>query len=271
MFRTLLIALTLGLLIVPVVARAADKKPTKPSVEESAAQLRADLKSADVETRRAAVRSLPHNAAASLLMPDLMAALKDSDGEVREWAATVLGPQGEASVAAVPQLIVQLESDPVKTTRETAARALGRIGKAVPTNRTMIGPLEKAARDDADSVTRVVALGALLLMDPENTERRDAVRAFLKHDDPLTRMKAAHSLGYLMDKAQIAAPEIAQALQKATDPKQRAYLGRALGQVGDRAQLPILLAELERETDTTAQSEMRGAVKRLGGTPPAKK
>jgi len=84
-------------------------------------------------------------------------------------------------------------------------------------------------------------------------------------------MKAAHSLGYLLERAQVAGPEIAKALQQATDPHQRGYLARALGQVGDRNQLPILLAELDRETDPTAQSEMRGAVKRLGGTPPAKK
>jgi HEAT repeat protein len=271
MLRALLIAFTIAMHHDFATVRAADKKSEGPSVEEQAAKLREDFKSTDPAVRRSAVSSMPHSPAASLLMPELFAALKDSDGEIREWAATVIGNQGEKSVGAVPQLIVQLESDPVKTTRETAARALGRIGKTVPTNRAMVAPLEKAARDDADSVTRVVALGALLLMDPDNVRRRDAVRAFLKHDDPLTRMKAAHALGYLSEKAKIAAPEIARALQQATDPKQRAYLGRALGQVGDREQLPILLAELERETDPTAQSEMRGAVKRLGGTLPAKK
>ena len=269
--RTLPVVLVVVLLHNLAPVRAADKKPPGTSVEEQADKLRADFKSTDPAVRRNAVSSMPHSPAASLLMPELFAALEDSDGEIREWAATVIGNQGEKSVGAVPQLIVQLESDPVKTTRETAARALGRIGKAVPANRTMVGALAKAARDDADSVTRVVSLGALLLMNPDDVERRDAVRAFLKHDDPLTRMKAAHALGYLSDKAKIAAPEIARALQQATDPKQRAYLGRALGQVGDRTQLSILSAELERETDPTAQSEMRGAIKRLGGTPPAKK
>jgi len=271
MLRALLVAFLIAMHHDFATVRAADKKSKGPSVEEQAVKLREDFNSTDPAVRRSAVRSMPHSPAASLLMPELFAALKDSDGEIREWAATVIGNQGEKAVGAVPQLIVQLESDPVKTTRETAARALGRIGKAVPTNRTMVGALAKASRDDADSVTRVVALGALLLMDPDNVQRRDAVRALLTHDDPLTRMKAAHALGYLADKAQIAAPEIARALQQATEPKQRAYLGRALGQVGDRKQLPILLAELERETDPTAQSEMRGAVKRLGGTPPAKK
>jgi HEAT repeat protein len=269
--RTLPVVFIIGLLHAVSPAGAADKQPRGTSVEEQAEKLRKEFQSADPAVRRNAVSSMPHSPAASLLMPELFAALKDSDGEIREWAATVIGNQGEKAVGAVPQLIVQLESDPVKTTRETAARALGRIGKTVPTNRTMVAPLAKAARDDADSVTRVVSLGALLLMNPDDVRRRDAVRAFLKHDDPLTRMKAAHALGYLADKARIAAPEIARALQQATDARQRAYLGRALGQVGDRTQLPILLAELERETDQTAQSEMRGAVKRLGGTPPAKK
>ena len=153
------VALLLALHYDPAAAGAADKKAKGPSVEEQAAKLRADFQSTDPAVRRKAVSSMPHSPAASLLMPELFAALKDSDGEIREWAATVIGNQGEKAVGAVPQLIVQLQSDPVKTTRETAARALGRIGKAVPTNRTMVDALTKAARDDADSVTRVVALG----------------------------------------------------------------------------------------------------------------
>jgi HEAT repeat protein len=245
------------------VASAADKKG--PPVEERAAQIRRDLHSSDVAIRVAAVKALPHNDAAKLLLPDLIAALGDADGEVREWAATVLGPQGVAALPAVPQLIKQLQSDPVAKARETAARALGRIMKAAPDERRAMPILVASAKNDADSVTRVVSLGALALVEPDAPRRIDAVRAYLTSDDPLTRMKAAHSLGVLLDKARAAGPAIAAALQQATEPHQRAYLARAVGQVGDRAQLPILEAEYAKETDPTTQGEMRGAIKRLGG------
>jgi len=145
------------LLFGPASVRAADQAGKKgPSVEEQATRLRADLKSADVETRQAAVRSLPHNAAAALLMPDLMAALKDSDGEVASGpprfssAGGSVRRRGAATRRAVAERLDQAGS-------RDGARALGRIGKAVPSNRTMVAPLEKAATDDADSVTRVVA------------------------------------------------------------------------------------------------------------------
>lgn len=264
----LLVALT-SVVLANRVAPAEDKSQRKAPPDEQVARLRSELRSDDPAVRRSAVRSLPHSPAATALTPELIAALKDTDGEVREWAATVLGPQGAAAVAAVPQLIVQLQTDPVNKARETAARALGRIGKAVPTERRALSALEKAATDDADSVTRVVALGALALMEPEAPARVAAVGAYLKHDDALTRMKAVHALGYLLDKAHAAGPDFAHALQQATDPYQRGYIARALGQIGAKEQLPILLAEYAKETDPRAQGEMRGAIKRLGGTVPA--
>src|SRR6185503_14928738 len=128
----------------------------------------------------------------------------------------------------------------------------------------------QAGAQDADSVTRVVALGALALMKPESSERMEAVLPYLQNSDGLTRMKAAHALGYLGARAAKAGPAIAKALQSATDPHERGYLGRALGQIGDRSQLAILQAEIAKETDPTALSEMKGAARRLE-TPPAKK
>ena len=253
------------------IGTAADGPPagkSKGPLIEQAAALRMALLSPDPAVRVEAVRALPHNAAARLLRPELLAALKDSNGEVREWAATVLGPQGADAVDAVTQLIVQLQSDSVNKARETAARALGRIGKATPTERRAIPALEKAATDDADSVVRVVALGALALIEPDSRARIDAVAAYLTHADPLTRMKAAHSLGYLMEKAQSSGPAIARVLQQATDPYQRGYVARSLGQIGAKDQLPILLAEFDNETDPRSQGEMRGAIRRLGGVLP---
>jgi len=250
-------------------AIAADgKKPTPVAPEVQAVALRNELQSTELAVRLAAVRSLAHHKAAPFLVPELTVALKDGDGEVREWAATVLGSQGAASVGAVPQLIAQLQTDSANKAREAAARALGRIGKAAPAERRAVPALERAATDDADSVTRVVSLGALALIEPDAPGRIAAIVPYLQHDDALTRMKGAHALGYLLDKAQSTGPAIADVLRRATDPYQRGYVARSLGQIGAKDQLPVLLEEYARETDQRAQGEMRGAIKRLGGTVP---
>lgn len=264
------LATFISIVLVSPGTSAEDKSQRKAPPDEQIARLRTELRSDDPTVRRSAVRSLSHNHAAALLVPELSAALNDADGEVREWAATVLGPQGAGALDAVPQLIIQLQSDPLSKARETAARALGRIGKAVPTERRALSALEKAATADADSVTRVVALGALALMEPDGPGRVAAVAAYLKHEDALTRMKAVHALGYLLDKAHAAGPDMARTLQQATDPYQRGYIARSLGQIGAKDQLPILLAEYAKETDPRAQGEMRGAIKRLGGSIPVK-
>lgn len=256
-------------------ASAADPKPPtaakKPSLEDQKATIRAGLKSTDVEVRRAAIKSLTHNHAATELLPELQAALVDVDGEVRARAATVTGSMNSTETVVVPQLMKQLESDSFKEARETAARALGRIGQAVPTERRAVAALEKAATTDPDSVTRVVSLLALAMMEQNAPQRIVAIDIYLSDADPLTRMKAAHSLGMLGAKAQSSAPAIAAALQKADDKYQRGYLARALGQVGDPAQLPALYVEYERETDPTARLQMSTAIKRLGGKMPTTK
>ncbi|MBL8828185.1 MAG: HEAT repeat domain-containing protein, partial [Planctomycetaceae bacterium] len=241
----------------------------KLSPAERRAQVQAGLRHASAEVRQVAVHSLAHSDLADGLVEETIAALADSDAEVREWAATVLGPRGKLAESAVPKLIAQLQGDKVKQCRETAARALGRIGKATPDDRRAIPVLEQASAQDPDSVTRVVALGALALITPSDTARIAAVSKYLTHDDALTRMKAAHALGYLGDRSSAAAPAIARALQMATDPHERGYLSRSLGQIGDRAQLPVLLEEYGKERDERALGEMRGAIKRLGGMVPA--
>jgi len=254
-------------------ASAADNKQGTP--EERAAKVRADLKSTDAVVRIAAIRTLTHNEISKTLLPEIQAALLDSDATVREWAATVAGPEGKLALPLVPQLIVQLQKDEEKKSRETAARALGRIGRAVPEERRAVPALKTASEKDPDSVTRVVSLGALAMMDPKDDSIVQAIGVYIAHEDPLTRMKAAHALGQLGDRAKASAPAIAKALQAATEEHQRGYLARAIGQAGDPQFLPVLYAELEKETanpKSVAIGEMRGAINRLGGkAPPAKK
>jgi HEAT repeat protein len=237
-------------------------EPTK-SAEERIAKVRADLKSAEVAVRQSAIGSLVHSDISPKLLAEMRTALDDRDGAVRSTAATAIGNLGTAAVPAVPQLILGLKKDPVKEARETAARALGRIGKAVPDEKSLIEPLRVASQDDADPVTRVVAHGALAMIDVEVPQQIASLRKYLHHDEALVRMKASHALGMLGAAAKVAAPEIVNVLKLETDHHRRGYVARALGTTADPASLPALEAALEQETDPGTQGEMRGAIARL--------
>lgn len=238
----------------------------EPSAEQLA-RARADLTAPKAETRREAVRALIHSELTAHLLPDLQARLKDADDEVRATAATAIGNLGAKAAPAVEALVAQLGGDKNKEARETAARALGRISRAVPDNRAAVKPLEKAAKDDPDPVTRTVALGALAMMGEDVPGRVAALRKYLTHDDPLVRMKACHALGMIGEPARGAAPEIAEVLGRETDGHRRGYVARALGNVGDPKFLPVLEKALEAETDDGARGEIRGAIQKLGGKP----
>ena len=253
--------------LVPILL-AADKPATK---EERIKKARADLQSSVVATRLQAIGALVHSDISETLSSEMQALLKDADGKVREVAATAIGNHGVLAVPAVPDLLKQLASDPVKEARETAARALGRIGKAVPTERRALEPLRHAADKDADPVTRTVALGALAQMDEDVPGQIAALRKYLHHEEALVRMKASHALGMIGLPAKAAAPEIVDVLKRETDAHRRGYVARALGNTGDPASLPALYEALKNETDGGSMGEMRGAITRLGGTVPAKK
>lgn len=246
-------------------ASAEDKAGT---VAERLAKTRTELKSTDIAVRKAAVGGLVHSDLSETLAAEIHAALADKDGEVRALAATASGNLGKASVPAIPALVKQLKSDPVKEARETAARALGRIGKAAPTEKSAIAPLTAAGKEDADPVTRTVALGALAQMGVNESEQIVALRKFLHHEEPLVRMKASHALGMIGLPAKAAAPEIVKVLEQETDHHRTGYIARALGNTGDPASLPALYAALKRETDPGAQGEMKGAISKLGGKVP---
>jgi HEAT repeat protein len=242
----------------------------KPSPDEQIAKVKADLKNEDVAVRQKAIGSLVHSAISGKLFNEMQNALTDRDGAVRSTAATAIGNLGADAVPAVPQLTVQLKTDQVKEARETAARALGRIGKAAPDSKAQLVPtLQTASQDDADPVTRVVALGALAMIDVELSQQITALRKYLHYEDELVRMKSAHALGMLGIVAKDAAPEIVEVLKHETDHHRRGYVARALGNTGDPASLPVLEEALKVETDTGAQGEMRNAINKLKPKPAA--
>ncbi len=119
-----------------------------------------------------AISAFGPNAAAAL--PDLIKALKDSDPDVRRFAAMAIGLIGPPAGAAVPELILLLQQS-VKPRRTTisadsaiglrqpmtiqymAAKALGKIG---PEARAAVPYLIKLL-DDRDMMLRWAAAGAL--------------------------------------------------------------------------------------------------------------
>lgn len=258
--KSTVLASVLALVLGAAFASSADSAK---SADERIAKVKADLKSADVTVRQAAIGSLIHSDISPKLLTEMRAALDDKDGPVRSTAATAIGNLGAEAVPAVPQLITQLKSDSHKEARETAARALGRIGKAAPKEARLVAPLRAATQEDADPVTRVVAHGALAMLDVELEKQIGSLRRYLHDEAALVRMKAAHALGMIGLAAKAAAPEIVEVLKLETDAHRRGYVARALGNTGDPASLPALQAALDKETDPGALGEMRGAVNRL--------
>jgi HEAT repeats len=97
------------------------------SKEKSTAELIVDLKSPQDREKISAVRLLPgHTGDAAKVIPALIEALKDKDGDVRRSSAIGLGNFGEEAKDAIPALqLAQHDHD--ARVRESAGVALTRI------------------------------------------------------------------------------------------------------------------------------------------------
>lgn len=94
---------------------------------KSTAELLRDLKSTDEGKRHSAVRLLPQRKGdAAQIIPALIEALKDKEGEVRRSAALGLGSFGDKAKSAIPDLQKGTE-DPDARVREAARTALAKI------------------------------------------------------------------------------------------------------------------------------------------------
>ena len=97
------------------------------SKQKSTAELIEDLKSPQDREKITAVRLLPgHTGDAAKVIPALIEALKDKDGDVRRSSAIGLGNFGEEAKDAVPALQA-LQHDHDARVRESASVALSRI------------------------------------------------------------------------------------------------------------------------------------------------
>ena len=95
-------------------------------------------------------------------VPALVRILRDTDDEVRAWAAEALGEIGPEAKVAIPALMKAL-GDSKGGVRLCAARALGRVG---PEAKAAVPALIKAL-GDSDYIMRECAAGALGAIGPE--------------------------------------------------------------------------------------------------------
>jgi hypothetical protein len=94
---------------------------------KSTSELTADLKSGDEKERITAVRTLPRRTGdAAEVIPALIAALKDKDGDIRHDAAIGLGSFGEQARDAIPALQAARRDRDARV-RKAAQAALSRI------------------------------------------------------------------------------------------------------------------------------------------------
>jgi hypothetical protein len=102
--------------------------------KKSTDQLIEDLRSHQEKERLIAVRLLPQRSGdAAKVVPALIEALKDSEGDIRCSAAIGLGYFGEEAKAAIPALQTA-QADRDARVREAAGVALSRIDPSLPKN-----------------------------------------------------------------------------------------------------------------------------------------
>jgi HEAT repeat protein len=95
--------------------------------EKSTAQLLDDLKGSEERNRLIAVRLLPQRTQeAAQVVPALIAALNDKEGDIRRSAALGLASFGEGAKDAIPALKAALRDRDARV-REAAGKALTRI------------------------------------------------------------------------------------------------------------------------------------------------
>ncbi len=93
-------------------------------------------------------------------LPALLTALRDSDADVRAWAAQDISDMGAAAAMAVPRLRAMLHSTDAES-RGSACRALGQIGRPA---RVALPDLRQAV-DDSSPEVRQAARQAIARID----------------------------------------------------------------------------------------------------------
>ena len=195
----------------------------------------AALKDSDVEVRRAAASSLG-NLEDPRAVPGLIEALRDTDAEVRAEVADALCNLEDPR--AVPGLTAALK-DSSPAVRKRAINALSNMDKNKPVDAFI------AALSDSDAEVREAAVDAV-----SETGDKRAVRPLIKLlSDPSAdvRHQAAHALGELQDPA--AADALSVALRD-SDADVRGAAAQSLSEMGlTTAPVGLLEASKDKNAD----------------------
>jgi HEAT repeat protein/beta-lactamase regulating signal transducer with metallopeptidase domain len=219
----------------------------------------AALKDSDVEVRRIAVQSLS-NFNDPRAVPGLVTALKDTDNQVRIGAAVALGNLGDER--ALPGLLAALK-DGDRDVRQTALSALSSMPSKVPDEAI----LTALGDSDADVRQEAINLAVSRMSDHDEEDNRKAdpryIAAFgrlLGDNSADIRQEAVRGLG----SAGLTEPPaalIAAAKDKSADVRQA--VAEALGEIGSArsvATLKEMLADPSaevRESSINALSNLR--------------
>jgi HEAT repeat protein len=228
------------------------------------------------DLRSQAAAALGALGAGDEVVPDLAAALDDSDSLVREEAARALGRIGPEAEAAAPQLARLAAADEVRPVRAAAAEALRRLNGSVsapavsePSSPSVLtslpGLLERLASPDAR--TRAETSWPLGKLGADAAPALAAiVRQLRRDDDPDARWGAAWVVGRIGPEAASAVGEVAAAVREDPDPDVRANAARALGLIGVPAAdaLEALVAALGDEGASLLREEALVALGRIG-------
>lgn len=141
-----------------------------PAAAEAVPALRSMLKYADPAVRWQAARALGKIGEPALpALADLMRlAESDPDPSVREHAAEAMGDIGPAAAAGIPSLVKAL-GDKVARVRRDAVRSLGQMG---PAAKAALADVRRATEDPDENVKKA-AQGAVRLIDPSETDKKN--------------------------------------------------------------------------------------------------
>lgn len=233
---------------------------------------------ADPDMRSEAAFALGATGIVEGVVPDLVAALEDSDSLVREEAAGALGRIGPPAAAGSPALTVLGGSDPIRPVRDEARRALRRMNEDeaaaraeaeaadAPSETDELERLLERLRSD-DPRTRAESTWPVGKLGQDAAPGRTIVVAQLRHDhDPDARWGASWCAGRIGPAAADQADEVAAAVREDPDPDVRAQAAHALGRIGHASPdvLETLAGALDDGGASLLREEALTALGRLG-------